>query len=64
MPTVFPSILPNQEFKDDSYISAELERMDRTELQKLAAKHESEEINGQSSNEDIREFLEGEERLE
>lgn len=64
MATLFPSILPGEDFVDDSYTEPELERMERTELQKLAAKHESDEINGQSSNDSIRDFLEGEERLD
>lgn len=63
MPTLFPSLIPGEDFVDNAYGERELERMERTELQKLAAKHESDEINGQSSNDSIRDFLEGEERL-
>lgn len=64
MPTLFPSILPSGEpFVDDKYQRRELERMERNELQQLAAKHPSSDVNGKMSNEDIIEFLEGEERL-
>lgn len=64
MPTLFPSILPNKEpFVDDKYQRRELERMDRTELQQLAAKHPSDDVNGKQSNEDIIDGLEGEERV-
>lgn len=63
MTTLFPSLIPGGDFVDNAYGERELERMERTELQKLAAKHESDEINGQASNSDIRDFLEGEERL-
>lgn len=61
--TIFPSLLDG-EFVDDSYSRAELERMERSELQQLASRHESGDVNGQMSNEDIIGFLEGEPRME
>ena len=64
MSRLFPSILPSDEpFVDDSYSRQELERMERNELQQLAAQYEGDEINGQSSNEAIIDALEGVERL-
>lgn len=64
--TLFPSILPeeDQPFIDNQYTREELERKDRPALQQLAAAHESEEINGKASSEEIITFLTGEERLE
>lgn len=63
--TLFPSILPNKDelFVDDSYSREELERMERPELQGLASEVNIEGVDGQSSNEDIRDALEGHERL-
>jgi len=63
MPTLFPSILPGVDFVDDSYTVEELERMDRQELQRIASEHESDDVNGKMSNEDIIAFLTGETRL-
>jgi len=63
-PSVFPSILPNgEEFVDDSYSAEELDRMDGRELQSLAAEHPTDEVNGKSKKEEIREALEGKERV-
>lgn len=61
--SLFPSILPGEDFVDDSYTKGELTRMSRQELQSLAAEHESDEVDGRMSNEDIIAFMEGEERL-
>jgi len=63
MVKLFPSIIPDADFVDDSYHKEELERMDRQELQRIAAEHESEEVNGKMSNEEIIEFFEGETRV-
>lgn len=64
MAKLFPSIIPGHEdFVDDSYSAKELERMDGRELQSLAAKHPTEEVNGKSKAVDIREALEGETRV-
>lgn len=62
---VFPSLLPDsdEEFVDDSYSRAELERMDWSEIRGIAAEYESDEINGQSDRDDMEAFLEGRERL-
>jgi len=65
MADIFPSILPTgEEFVDDSYSAAELERMDGRELQSLAAKHPTDEVNGRSKADDIRETLEGKKRVD
>jgi len=65
MADIFPSILPTgEEFVDDSYSAAELERMDGNELQSLAAKHPTEDVNGRSKADDIRHALEGEKRVD
>ena len=66
MVDVFPSILPGRDepFVDDSYSTAELDRMDGNELQSLAAKHPTDEVNGRSKADDIREALEGKKRVD
>lgn len=65
MAKVFPSILPTgEEFVDDKYSAAELDRMDGNELQSLAARHPTDEVNGRSKAEDIREALEGKKRVD
>ena len=65
MTKVFPSILPSgEEFVDNEYSAAELDRMDGNELQSLAAKHPTEEVNGRSKAEDIRDALEGKKRVD
>lgn len=61
--TIFPSILPGVDFKDDSYSKEELERMDWQEIRSIAAEHPSEEIDGQSDREDMENYLEGEKRV-
>jgi len=62
--SLFPSIIPEgDDFVDDSYSQVELERMDWQEIRQIAAKHESDEIDGQSDREEMEDFLEGETRL-
>lgn len=62
---LFPSITPDGEpFVDAQYTREELERMDRPDLQRIAAAHESDDVNGGMSNEDIIAFMVGEERQE
>ena len=62
--SIFPSITPdNEPFVDDSYSKAELDRMDGNELQSLAAKHPTDDVNGRSKADDIRDALEGEKRV-
>jgi hypothetical protein len=60
---IFPSIIPEEEFVDDSYTKEELDRMDRNELQQIASKHESDDVNGKMSNEEIKDFMEGQKRV-
>ena len=62
MTELFPSITPS-EWKDDKYSREELDRMSWNEIRGIAAKHESDEINGQSSREEMIDFLEGEQRV-
>jgi len=63
---VFPSIIPDSDkpFVDDKYGEKELERMDGRELQSLAAKHPTEDVHGRMSADDIRDGLEGKQRVE
>lgn len=65
MSKLFPSILPDgEDFVDDSYSRAELERMDySTGLKPLAAEHPTDEVDGGASAEEIIEALTGEERV-
>ena len=65
MVDVFPSILPGRDepFVDDKYSRAELDRMDGNELQSLAAKHPTDDVNGRSKAADIRDALEGKRRV-
>ena len=61
---LFPSITPdNEPFVDSTYGERELARMDYDELRQIAAEHESEDVNGRMSKEDIRDALEGLERV-
>jgi len=63
--TVFPSLLPDsdEEFVDDSYTRAELERMDWSEIRGIAAEYDTAEINGQSDRDDMEDYLEGRKRV-
>jgi len=63
-PTWSRSFIPDGEFVDDSYSEAELERMDGRELQSLAAAHPTDEVNGKSKADEIREVLEGKQRVD
>ncbi|UBF23324.1 hypothetical protein M1M40_gp46 [Halorubrum tailed virus 29] len=65
-PTWSRSLIPDsdEEFVDNKYSAAELERMDGRELQSLAAAHPTDEVNGKSKADDIRDALEGKERVE
>ena len=65
MADIFPSIVPGRDepFVDDEYSAAELDRMDGNELQSLAAKHPTDDVNGRSKASDIRDALEGEKRV-
>lgn len=61
--SLFPSILPDQEFVDDSYSKAELDRMDWDEIRRIAKEVDSDEINGHSEREAMEEYLEGHTRV-
>jgi hypothetical protein len=65
MATWSHSLIPDgDEFVDDSYTGDELDALDGNELQSLAARHPTDEVNGHSTADEIREALEGEERVE
>jgi hypothetical protein len=61
--TLWPSILPGEDFVDDSYSREELERMEWDELRGIAARHETDAVNGRSDREEIEDVLEGKQRL-
>jgi hypothetical protein len=65
-PTWSTSFIPgsDDEFVDDKYSAAELDRMDGRELQSLAAEHPTDDVNGRSKADDIRDALEGKKRVE
>jgi hypothetical protein len=60
---LFPSILPDKEFVDDSYHREELANMDWDELRGIAKEHPTEEVNGQSEREEIIDVLTGKQRV-
>ena len=65
---IFPSITPSDEgepepFVDDTYSASELAEKDGNELQSLAAEHPTDDVNGHSTAEEIRDALEGEARV-
>jgi len=62
--TLFPSITPgDSDFVDDTYNSWELEDKDYQELSSIAADHPSETVNGRMGKQELRNKLEGLERL-
>jgi hypothetical protein len=63
MSDIFPSILPNRDFVDDSYSRKELERMEWAELRSVAAEHPKESVDGQTERETVIEELAGEQRV-
>lgn len=65
-PTWSRSLIPDsdEEFVDDKYGAAELDRLDGRELQSLAAAHPTDEVNGRSKADDIRDVLEGAKRVD
>lgn len=65
-PTWSRSLIPDSddEFVDDAYSAAELERMDWDTIRSIAAEYDTDEINGRSDREDMEEWLEGQTRLE
>jgi len=64
MTSLFPSITPNgDDFVDDSYSRQELERMDYSDLQSIAAKVDSDDVHGRMGRENLVDGLEGENRI-
>ena len=62
--SIFPSITPdNEPFVDDSYSKAELERMEYSELQSIAANHPTDNVHGRMSQEKLIDGLTGEKRI-
>jgi len=65
MVKLFPSITPdNSDFVDDTYTEGELKDKDYQELSSIAADHPSETVNGRMGKQELREKLEGLERIE
>ena len=65
-PTWSRALIPDDDgetFVDDAYSAAELDAMDGNELQSLAAEHPSDDVNGHSTADEIRDALEGAERV-
>ena len=63
MTSVFPSILPDNDFVDDSYSRQELARMDYSDLQSIAASHESGDVHGRMGKDELIHKLEGKTRV-
>jgi len=64
MTSLFPSIIPDgDDFVDDSYSAQELERLEYSELQSIAAQVESDDVHGRMGKEDLVDGLEGVERV-
>jgi len=62
--TLFPSIVPEgEDFVDNQYTAAELDRMEWQEIRAIAAQVDSDEITGQSDREDMEDYLEGHKRV-
>ena len=63
--SLFPSIIPDSDddFADTSYTEGELERMDYDTLRSIAAKIETDDIHGRMGKDELKEALEGEERI-
>jgi hypothetical protein len=62
-PSLFPSILPDADFVDDTYSEDELNRKDYDELRQIAADHESESVHGRMGKDELVEALEGLQRV-
>ena len=63
MSDIFPSITPDNDFVDDSYSRQELARMDYSDLQSIAASHESDDVNGRMGKDELIHKLEGKQRV-
>jgi hypothetical protein len=65
-PTWSRSLIPDSddEFVDDAYSRAELERKDWDELRAIASAVETDAVNGKSSREEIEDALTGHKRVE
>jgi hypothetical protein len=63
MSDIFPSILPERDFVDDSYSRKELERMEWAELRSVAAEHPKESVDGQTERATVIAELTGEQRV-
>jgi len=65
MTGVFPSILPgrDEQFVDNAYSRQELERLEYSELQSIAAQVESDDVHGRMGKDKLIDGLEGVERV-
>ena len=61
--SVFPSILPDNDFVDDSYSRQELARMDYSDLQSIAAEVDSDDVHGRMGKDELIHKLEGRTRV-
>jgi len=61
--TLFPSIIPGDDFVDDSYSRSELANKEWDELRAIAKDHPKETVNGKSDKETILDELSGEKRV-
>ena len=63
MTTLFPSILPDGRFVDDSYSKSELANKDWDELRSIAKEHPKDTVDGKTDKETIIDELSGETRV-
>ena len=65
MTQIPPPLIPDkgEPFVDDEYSKQELSRMDWAEIRSIAAKVESDEINGQSDRSEMEDYLTGHKRV-
>lgn len=63
--SLFPSILPDRDepFVDDCYSAGELEKMEYQQLREIAANHESDAVHGKMGKQELKDELEGLERV-
>jgi len=63
MSDIFPGLLEQMEFVDDSYTEGELQDKEYSELREIAANHPSELVHGKMGKDELRNTLEGMERV-
>lgn len=63
MTKLFPSIIPDADFVDDTYTKGELEKKDYDELRSIAAEHPFDDVNGRMGRKELIDGLEGLKRV-